>query len=318
MNMSYRQLRAFVLISRLGNFSRAAESLHITQSGLSAMMRELEANLKCRLFDRTTRTVTLTTAGEQLLPAATQAVHELELAASKLNDIDAKAKRSLSVAATPLVSSSLLPVVYQSMRRRYPDLYIRLIDCDLNRARTLVENGDVDFGLGFFFRASKGIERSLLCSFQLMHVTPLDSVQSEDGVEQQFTPGGTQFDLGSVPWSELKDATLIGLPSDNPIQQVVETHLRKIRHTDGERVPFNHFDTLIAMVAAGMGSAVIPTFALLACRRYRVKCAILTGPTVPLGFYRITKKGREHAPAMQEFTNTLVSLLPGLVESTTS
>jgi DNA-binding transcriptional LysR family regulator len=303
MNVSYRQLRAFALVARLGNFSRAAERLHITQSGLSAMMRELEANLKCRLFDRTTRAVRLTPAGEQLLPAASTVVEQLDLVAAQISDIGTRAKRSLRIAATPLVSSSLLPVVCRQLRAEHPDLNIQLVDCDINRARSLVENGEVDFGLGFFFRSAKGIERSPLCTFRLMRVSLQTGGQHDAG-----------HSLGTASWQELKDVELIGLPSDNPIQQLVETHLRKVRPGSEERATFNQFDTLIAMVAAGMGTAVIPTFALLACRRYPVRCDVLANPSVPLGFYRITRKGREHAPLMDEFTDALVSLLHGLEE----
>ena len=167
MNVSYRQLKAFILIARLGNFSRAAERLHITQSGLSAMMRELEASVKSRLFDRTTRAVALTEAGERLLPAAVAAVGALDDALVDLGDIGARAQMSLKVAATPLVSSSLLPAVCGALKRDRPDLAIELTDCDLHRALALVESGDADFGLGFFFRAAKGIERRPLRQWQI-------------------------------------------------------------------------------------------------------------------------------------------------------
>ena len=168
-----------------------------------------------------------------------------------------------------------------------------------------MESGEVDFGLGFFFRSTKGIERFPLCEFRLMRVAP--------------DPDGDAMGahaLGEVDWSELKDAALIGLPEDNPIQQLVETHLKKVRPGGEERVAFNQFDTLIAMVAAGMGTAIIPTFALLACRRYAVRCDLLVNPSISLGFHRITRKGREHAPLMEEFTATLVALLNGLESET--
>jgi DNA-binding transcriptional LysR family regulator len=300
MNVSYRQLKAFILIARLGNFSRAAERLHITQSGLSAMMRELEGNVKIRLFDRTTRAVALTEAGERLLPAAVTAVGALDDALADIGGIGARAQLSLKVAATPLVSSSLLPAVCGALKRTRPDLAIDLTDCDLHRALALVESGDADFGLGFFFRAAKGIERTLLHTFHLMRVARV-----EDG---DPVPAGT----GRAQWAELKDVPLIGLPADNPIQQLVEVQLRKFHVDAGERTSFNNFDTLIAMVAAGMGTAVIPTFALLACGRYRVRCDVLANPIVPVGFYRIVRKGREPAPAMDDFTAALLALLAGL------
>jgi DNA-binding transcriptional LysR family regulator len=307
MNVSLRQLKAFLLIARLGNFTRAAERLYVTQAGLSVMMRELEAQLDSRLFDRTTRAVTLTAAGRKLLPAALTAVGEIEGAAAQISDIGEKARQTLRVAATPLVSSNLLPTVCRSFRIRHPEVTIRLVDCDLKQVHTLVETGEVDFGLGFFFQAARGIERSLLYSFQLMRVAPLDDALAGETIRA----GGT----GTMPWSELDDTPLIGLPPDNPIQQLVETHLAKIGRSNEDRLTFSHFDTLIAMVAAGMGTAIIPAFAMLACRRHRVRTDLLTDPEVTLGFFRITKRGRGKADSMTDFTDTLTSLLPSLVQA---
>src|SRR5205085_2286154 len=60
MNITSRQLKAFLLTARFQSFSRAADQLFITQSGMSVLVRELEAQLGFRLFERTTRRVTLT------------------------------------------------------------------------------------------------------------------------------------------------------------------------------------------------------------------------------------------------------------------
>ena len=299
MNYTLRQLKAFLLVSELGNFTRAAERMHITQAGLSVMMRELETQFGSRLFDRTTRMVSMTPAGEKLLPAAQAAVDQLERVAADIGDIGKKARQTLRVAATPLVSSSLLPAVFGAFRRKYPDVNLQLHDADLSRVHALVESGEVDFGLGFFFKAARGIERTLLCSFPLMRVTPLDDKQ----------PRGPQ-PVGRVGWSSLKDAQLIGLPYDNPIQQFVDSHLAKIGRGNEDRLSFRYFDTLIGMVAAGMGSTVIPSFALLACHHHRVATDILVDPEESVGFYRITMRGKARPELMDEFSETLVALLP--------
>jgi DNA-binding transcriptional LysR family regulator len=299
MNYSFRQLKAFLLVSELGNFTRAAERLHITQAGLSVMMRELENQFGSRLFDRTTRNVSLTAAGEKLLPSAKSAVEQLEQAAAAIGDIGHKTRQTLRIAATPLVSASLLPEVFYAFRQRYPHVNLELQDDDLARVHALVEAGEADFGLGFFFKASRGIEQTLLYSFSLMRVSPLT-----DG----RVPSGQS--VGKVKWSELENERLIGLPRDNPIQQFVDNHLAKIGRANEDRACFRHFDTLIGMVGAGMGSTVIPSFALLACRNHKVATDILIEPEQSLGFYRITKRGRAKPELMTEFSNTLVSRLP--------
>jgi DNA-binding transcriptional LysR family regulator len=315
MNLSFKQLKAFVLIARLGNFTRAAEHLHITQAGLSVMMRELEAQLDNRLFDRTTRSVSLTSAGEKFVPAALAAIEQLESTAAQISDMGEKARQTLRVAATPLVSSNLLPAVCRQLRVRHPEVTVRLTDCDLGQVHALVENGEVDCGLGFFFQAARGVERTLLCSFQLMRVAPFDNdIEDEQAPDiWKDANGSWQANVGTVPWSTLKNEPLISLPPENPIQKLVETHLAKIGRDNEDRLVFNHFDTLIAMVAAGIGTAIIPTFAMRACQRHRVRTDLLLQPEVSLGFHRITKRGRAKPPAMLDFSETLVSLLPGLV-----
>jgi DNA-binding transcriptional LysR family regulator len=300
MNVSIRQLKAFSLVAELGNFTRAAERLHITQAGLSVMMGELEKQVGARLFDRTTRSVTLTAAGQLFLPAALAALQELEGAARQIAQLGKLKRQTLRLAATPMVSSNLLPTVFGSFRQSHPEVDIQLVDCVLHRVLALVDGGEVDFGLGFFLENKRGLDRMLLGSFQLMRVAPCKA-----GARQLAPQRGT------TPWSSLHEATLLSLPSDNLIQQLVEAHLPDGAGRGAGRC-FSHFDTIIAMVAEGMGTAVLPTFATPACNRYDVRTDVLCEPEVPLGFYRITKRGRAQPEFMAAFTDTMMSMLPNL------
>jgi DNA-binding transcriptional LysR family regulator len=86
MDYTSRQLRAFHLVARLGNFARAAEALFITPSGLSVQIRELEKQLGFRLFDRTTRHVALTADGAALLEVSQRSLRELDEALARLRE----------------------------------------------------------------------------------------------------------------------------------------------------------------------------------------------------------------------------------------
>src|SRR5262245_65782791 len=87
MNINLRQLRAFVSIGRLGSFTRAAEALHATQPALSAQIRELEESLGVKLFDRSTRSVTLTQAGEDLMPSVDTVLTDLSSVGDRGRDV---------------------------------------------------------------------------------------------------------------------------------------------------------------------------------------------------------------------------------------
>ncbi|MEN3297742.1 MAG: hypothetical protein V7642_6995 [Burkholderiales bacterium] len=299
MNISLRQLKAFLQVARLGNFTRAAEQMHITQAGLSIMMRELEAQLDCRLFDRTTRIVTLTPAGEQFLPVAARTLADLESSAAQLGAITAAARQTLLVGATPLVSSNVLPRVCQAFRIAHPEVNVKLVDTDQAQVQRLVEHGELDFGLGAFFKPASGIELTPLFPYRLIWISP-----GGDGSGNQ--------PVGSMPWEALVEVQLIGLPADNKIQQFIENHLAGIGRGNDERPTFNTFETLIAMVAAGVGTAIVPSYAIAACQRHRVRAALLDEPATPLNFYRVTKRGRNPASAMAAFTEAFIAAATNL------
>ena len=78
MNVTLRQLRAFLAVARTGSFTLAAESLYISQSALSGLVKELEQSMGVRLIDRSTRRVHLTEAGERLSPMLETVLHDLD------------------------------------------------------------------------------------------------------------------------------------------------------------------------------------------------------------------------------------------------
>jgi DNA-binding transcriptional LysR family regulator len=73
--------------------------------------------------------------------------------------------------------------------------------------------------------------------------------------------------------------------------------------------PSTSFGTLISMVEAGFGTAVMPTFALVACRRHRVRTDVLVKPKVSMDFYRVTRRGAYEGEAMQAFGGRLLPAL---------
>ncbi len=172
MNISSRQLKAFVLTARHQSFSRAAEQLFMTQSGMSVLMRELEGQLGFRLFDRTTRKVTLTEFGTKFLPIADRSLLELEAAASVIGRDASVANRRIAIGATPLIASKLLPAVISDYAAHSPGMKIVLHDGDRSRVVAMALSGEIDVGLGCFLRPVSGVRRTPLFRFSLMVIEP--------------------------------------------------------------------------------------------------------------------------------------------------
>src|ERR1700759_4777914 len=107
MDVSTRQLRAFRLAAEHHSFARAAESLFITPSGLSVLIKELESRVGFRLFERTTRRVELTPNGRQLLAVIQRNLEELDVAIANIGRGAKRNKESISLGTTPLVAANI-------------------------------------------------------------------------------------------------------------------------------------------------------------------------------------------------------------------
>jgi len=292
MEFTSRQLRAFLLVAQHQSFTRAADALFITPSGLSLLIRELEQQLGFRLFDRTTRHVALTTAGMQLLPVARRNLEELDGAMSRLGHTARAASQSISIGAGLMIAANILPQAIKEFRRQRPDVSIQVFDGDLAAILQRVESGKLDMALGFF-KPSPGIRRTPFFRFSLMVIR----------AEDEGPP------RASMTWSALNGARLIAQVSTSPAQQLIDRQLAKAGVTVQSTMTLNRLETVIAMVEAGEGIAVIPSFALLACRNRPVVMTRLTHPTVTLDFHQIRHRGRTLPAAAEEFTSFLQSYI---------
>jgi len=297
MNLSLRQLKAFLQVARLRSFTRAAEQLHMTQAGLSSLIQDLEGQLDSRLFDRTTRAVSLTAAGLQFHPAAEQSVVLLEGAAETIGRMEDSARQTLSVGTTPVIASSLMPGACREFARRHPNVTVRIHDVERNQLQALVETGQVDVGFGVFFKPTAGLERQPIFLCDLVCIAPPDM---ELGQRMTSKP------LPAVPWSTLQRVPLLGLPTDNPIQQLIDSHLACIGRSNEPRPTFAHFQTILEMVEAGFGAAILPSFAVAAARRLKLRAATLCEPVVPVDYYQINLKGKARAESEAAFVNCLL------------
>ena len=289
MNVSLRQLKAFLHVARLRSFTLAAEQLHITQAGLSSTVADLETQLGSRLFDRTTRSVRLTAAGRQLLPAAEQAVHALDGVQASIGRMEAQARQTLAVAASPIVAAALLPAVCAQLRKLHPHVTVRIADVDRREIPGLVEAGEVDLGLGVFYKETARIELAPVFRCELVVLGP---------------PAGRATGA-RLRWADLKHVPLLSLPADNALQQMVETQLARIGRGNEERPTYYNFLTLLGMVEAGLGSAILPSFVMPAVHGRKVRVAALGEPAVPVDFVQINQKGRARAAMEAAFIDCL-------------
>ncbi len=119
-------MRYVLAVAETASFTRAAERCHIVQSALSHQVARLEKELGVRLFERTSRRVRLTTAGEAFLPAARQALEAAERAWAEVAAATGEIRGRLAVGSIPTVAAVDLPAVLRDYRLRYPQVRISL------------------------------------------------------------------------------------------------------------------------------------------------------------------------------------------------
>ena len=144
MDISLRQLEYFVAVAERLSFRAAAEACFVTQPGLSIQLKELEGQLDVQLFERSRRRVLITPEGETLLPLArsilTQAGELVDTARSLTRPLSA----TLRLGVIPTVAPYLLPKALPAIRRRYPELRILLHEDFTHRLLALLGDGKLD------------------------------------------------------------------------------------------------------------------------------------------------------------------------------
>lgn len=290
MNVTLRQLQAFVAVGRAGSFTMAAESLFVTQSALSGLIRELEQSLGLRLIDRSTRRAQLSDVGRDLFPLIEKILNDLDGALGEISNLKALRTGTVRVAAPQLMSCTLLPEVIATFTGHHPGVQIRLADSPVENVATRVLSGEADLGIGPERDPNPHIETTLL--FELPFMAVMRSDHPLAGHK-------------SVRWADLTGHPLISLGSEFAERLAADLHRTARDLSVDSKVSF--MTTAFSMVNAGMGMTVCIPYAASLVRLYRLKMLPLVEPVVTRRFFVLARRNRSLSPAAQEFREFLFS-----------
>jgi DNA-binding transcriptional LysR family regulator len=143
--MEIRWLEAFLAVAEELHFGRAAARLRMAQSPLSQTIRRLERELDVTLFDRSTRSVALTPAGEALLPHAHRVFEELELARQATRAVTGVFYGTVRIGFSGALNHLTLPPLTRAVRQRYPEVTLELVGRVMTRDGVAqIERGALD------------------------------------------------------------------------------------------------------------------------------------------------------------------------------
>ena len=299
-NWTPRDLDIFLVLTETGSFRRTAAQVHLSQSAVSGVVARLEEALGTRLFDRTTRSVHLTAAGQVFVEQARLLNAQTQEAVQRVQHITQIQSGKVSLAALPSLAATVVPRVMARYAEQHPDIALQLHDTLSGPAFDLVRAGTVDFAL-----------TAANPDYADLDYTPL----SADGFVL-LIPLNHRLAKGKTPlnWLQVAELTHISMPLPASVRQYANAAFIEHRIAFQPRYEVEHIATIHAMVKAGLGVAALPELAAAFVQQEGVVSRRLTGPDIqrPLGV--VTRRHRSLSPAAQEMVRMLrqetTALLP--------
>jgi len=290
-------MRALVALAKTGNFTLAAQYMHVTQSALSGLIKELEQTLGVRVVDRSTRRIALTETGNELYPLFSQMIDDLDRALANIADQAQLRKGIVRVAVPQLMACTLLPQVIAAWRTRYPDIRISLSDSPVEAVTTRVLSGETDFGIGPERDNAPQLEARELMEMPFEAVLPPDHALAK------------RRRLG---WSDLAAHPLITLRGQFTERLLADMStgaadaraggadtLRDLTLRPAHEVTY--MTTALAMVASGLGVTVCMPYAAPLVRLHGLRMLPLDAPVLTRRFFVYTREQRSLSPAAAAF-----------------
>ncbi len=282
MNLSTRQLRAFLALVDERHFTRAAERSHLSQPAFSALIRAVEAQAGTRLFDRTTRHVELTPEGLAFAASARRLLADFDGALAELHDLSALRSGRVTVAALPSIAAGWLPPVLAGFRAAHPGVALQVRDALLEPCLALVREGQADFAI-----AAQGADMSALA-------TELFCRDRYHLVCRHDHPLATRRRL------RLRDVAghpMVQMAGSSSVRQ----RLEQLEGAGDLCTAFEveHLATANGLVAAGLGVALMPALTLFHFRHPDLVTRPVQGRALERSLFLVRRRGRSLSRAAQ-------------------
>jgi len=145
--MSDRRLQVFHTVARLLSFTKAAESLHMTQPAVTFQVRQLEEQFNTRLFDRTHNRISLTEAGKRVYEFSGRIFELYSEMENAVKDMTGDVSGVLMIGASTTIAEYMLPALLGDFKKKYPDVNVQLKVSNSDGIVHMVENNVIDLGV---------------------------------------------------------------------------------------------------------------------------------------------------------------------------
>lgn len=242
--MQFQQLAYFVSVAETQHFTRAAERMHVAQPSLSQQIKALEKELGAELFVRARGNISLTEAGEALLPLARRILADTDTARREVQELVQLRRGRVRLGATPSLCTGLLPGVLRTFHDLHPGIQLLIEEGGSHDLVRQLARGALDLALVVLPLPTPS---PALTTVELLHE---DLVV----VESAATPAPRR----AMRIADLRDRPLVMFRHGYDLRELTVAACRAEGFEPSFTVEGGEMDAVLGFVRAGLGSAVVP------------------------------------------------------------
>lgn len=292
-NCEILDLRSFMTVVELGNFHRAAEALGISQPALSRRIQKLEHTIGAALLERTTRHVTTTAMGMELLPLVRRMLEEFDSSLFASRGSRIQRSTTINMACIPTAAFYFLPLVIRRFAEEYPHVRFSILDVPATQGVQSVARGEVEFGINFMGNTDPDLD------FIRLIEDPFVLAARKDH------PLATRSE---VTWADLASCPLISVHRSSANRTLLDSALAKSNLNLPWTYEVTHLSTSLGLVEAGLGIAVLPKLAMPQGEHPFLVAIPIRQPEVSRTIGILKRRGVTLSPAVERFLAMLVGI----------
>ena len=294
MDLNLHQLDVFVRVARLGGFSRAADQMGLSQAGMSILIRKLEERIGVKLFERTTRSLSLTPAGQGLLPIAERMLQDAHAILHHSRELVDRQSQRIVFALQPSLAVTMLPGALARFRQDWPQVSVVFRECVREEQVARIYSRDVDFALGF-----TEVDNSELESIAVGH----DHLV---GVHVADHPLAARKRLR---WSDLPGQPIILSAPGSLARTLAESVFLSMSETLEPAYETSNHVTAVELTAAGLGIAVVSSNVRGMAERRGLVARTLHGPVIARPLRLVKRRAHTLSASARAFVDIVRAMV---------
>jgi len=289
--MADRRLQVFHTVARLLSFTKAAETLHMTQPAVTFQIRQLEEHFNTRLFDRTHNRISLTAVGQRVYDYAEKIIALYGEMDSRVRELTGDVSGILIIGASTTIAEYVLPGLLGEFQSRYKNVNVRLSVSNSLGIVHMVENNTVDVGIVESPVANKNLTVEVCWHDELMFICP---------------PGHALSKKTSITPQEIVTLPFLCREEGSGTREVINEYLEDNKipaHELNLCMEFGSPEAIKSAVEAGLGVSIVSRATVGKELKLKTLVAIPLNPVLKRPFSFVHQRQKFRLRAVEEFMN---------------